>query len=192
MTMSKKRKLYAYVDESGQDSKGKFFVVSVIILEDNKENLWNKLERIEFLSNKQKKWTKTRPKFKRKYIEELLKINKLKQAVYYKSFSNREYLKFTAITIAKAISDKIEKNRNYNLTIYIDGFVQTELNNIKKELKVLNIKISKLRGVKKEENNAFIRLSDAICGLVREKERKNDWANNILQKLKNKKIITEV
>jgi hypothetical protein len=188
----KKQKFFAYVDESGQDTKGKFFVVSVLILETDKQNLWNKLEKIEILCNKRKKWTKTRPKFKQKYIEKLLKINQLKKTLYFKNFTNQQYLKFTAIAIAEAIFNKTGRDKNYNLTIYIDGLVKAELEKIQKELKKLNVKIRKLRGVKKDENNAFIRLTDAICGLVREVERKNNWANHILQELKNLKIIKEL
>ena len=41
-----KKKLYAYVDESGQDTKGLVFVVSVLILEKEREEISEELEKI--------------------------------------------------------------------------------------------------------------------------------------------------
>ena len=46
--------------------------------------------------------------------------------------------------------------------------------------------------MKKDENNAFIRFVDSICGLVRQAEKGDEWAENILKKLKDDQIIKEV
>ena len=50
MTKSKKRKQYAYVDESGQDTKGMMFVVSVLVLGKERETVLQQLEKIEIES----------------------------------------------------------------------------------------------------------------------------------------------
>jgi hypothetical protein len=52
MTRSKKQKLYAYVDESGQDSKGQIFIVSVVVVGQRRDELRKKLRAIERTSNK--------------------------------------------------------------------------------------------------------------------------------------------
>jgi hypothetical protein len=36
--MKKTEKLYCYVDETGQDTMGKFFIVSVVVFEKAKKN----------------------------------------------------------------------------------------------------------------------------------------------------------
>ena len=46
--------------------------------------------------------------------------------------------------------------------------------------------------MKKDENNIFIRLVDSICGLVRQVEKGDEWAEKILKKLKDNQIIKEV
>ena len=43
MPKPKKQKLYAYVDESGQDTKGSMFVVSVLVLEEERETVLQQL-----------------------------------------------------------------------------------------------------------------------------------------------------
>ena len=59
---STKQKLYCYVDETGQDTLGQFFIVAVVITEDVREQLIARLEHIEQVSRKGKaKWTASRP-----------------------------------------------------------------------------------------------------------------------------------
>jgi len=48
------KKIYAYVDESGQDSEGLIFVVSVLVFEKGRENILEKLELAETKSGKKK------------------------------------------------------------------------------------------------------------------------------------------
>ncbi len=43
-------------------------------------------------------------------------------------------------------------------------------------------------GVKRDENNALIRLADAICGLVRDAQDGNKWAKKELKRLIKKGI----
>ena len=51
------QKLYCYVDESGQDTKGDLFLVSVVITEEERDELRRKLIKIEKTSQKgQRKW----------------------------------------------------------------------------------------------------------------------------------------
>ena len=56
-----KEKLYAYVDESRQDTRGRFFLVAVVITEQERDVLRRQLAEIERTSGKEThKWTKTR------------------------------------------------------------------------------------------------------------------------------------
>mgnify|MGYP000732879227 CR=1 FL=1 len=48
------KKLYCYVDESGQDTKGALFFVSIILTRAENNNLREKLEKIEQQSDKGK------------------------------------------------------------------------------------------------------------------------------------------
>jgi len=47
--------------------------------------------------------------------------------------------------------------------------------------------------VKKDENNVFIRLVDAVCGLIRDSyEEKDNWAKAAVDKLIKNKITEEL
>ncbi len=58
-----KNKLYCYVDETGQDTKGKLFIVVAVIVGEEKNEVEKYLESIEEQSGKGKrKWIKAREK----------------------------------------------------------------------------------------------------------------------------------
>lgn len=49
------QKIYCYVDETGQDTKGELFLVSVVIAKDERDNLIEKLEEIERSTRKRRR-----------------------------------------------------------------------------------------------------------------------------------------
>jgi hypothetical protein len=73
---SSKQKLYCYVDETGQDTYGKFFLVSVLLHDQRiKEKLEPLLEEIEKRAGKGKmKWLSTPLHIKEKFLQELVHI----------------------------------------------------------------------------------------------------------------------
>lgn len=188
------QKIYCYVDESGQDTKGTLFIVSVLVLTKEKENIISKLEIIENQSKKKNiKWHKAKYSYRKNYIEELIKLKELQNSIFFEIFNNgKNYIEFTSYATAKAILKK-SKGKDYKTTIFVDGLKKAEIKKFTKGLRDLRIKIRKIRGVRKEENNIFIRLVDSICGLVRDsKQDNNEWAKNAFTKLKNNNILKEL
>jgi len=188
-----RKKFYVYVDESGQETKGLIFIVSVLILEEQREIIGKELEKIEIDSKKRNsKWTKSRNEYRKKYIEKITQLTLLKNRIFFDMFSDsKKYLELTSYATAKAILKKSDSD--YKATIFIDGMRKKELEVFRKGLRDLRIRVRKIRGVKKDENNAFIRLVDSICGLIRDAENKNNlWAKETLSKLKKKNIVTEL
>ena len=193
------KRLFIYVDESGQDTKGRHFITSVLILEDEdnledyRETVLKDLEQIETTSKKQNiKWSKSYYKYSQKYIEDIANLKYLTKSIYIHTVVNStEYIEATADAIAQAIHKRVKKEK-YKATIYVDGFNKKWMERLHKKLKGLQIRTKKIRGVKKEQNNAFIRLVDAVCGLVRQGEKGNNWAKDMLVCLEKKKIITKI
>jgi HSP20 family molecular chaperone IbpA len=190
---SKRRKFYAYVDESGQDAKGLVFVVSVLVLEQERDVVCEELEKIEAESGKKNtKWNKSRHEFRKAYIEGITKIDSLKKRIFFDTFSdNLKYIELTSFATAKAILKKTDE-AEYKVTVFVDGFKKKEIEVFSRGLRDLKIRTRKIRGVKKDENNAFIRLVDAICGLARDANGKNEWAAKALAKLKKGKLVSEL
>ena len=135
-------KLYCYVDETGQDTKGELFLVAVVLREiTTLELLEKKLEKIELRTGKkQLKWKKISRDIKKKYLEELLQIKELKNAIFYAKYqTSKEYSKLTSFTIAKAVLAK--ETTNYTVTVIIDGLNDKERDVVRKELKLSLIHI---------------------------------------------------
>jgi len=77
-------KVQCYVDETGQETHAPFFLVSVVIVEEDREHLENVLERIERISRKgTRKWNKAQDKRRTKYIELVFQEKRFRGKFYY-------------------------------------------------------------------------------------------------------------
>jgi hypothetical protein len=188
-----KKKLYAYVDESGQDTEGLVFVVSILVLGNEVDSIYEELEKIEAESRKKNtKWHKSNHGFRKAYIEGILKMKSFRGKIFFEMFSDtKKYIELTAFATAKAILKK-SGDDDYKVTVFVDGFKKKEIEIFSRGLRDLRIRTRKIRGVKKDENNAFIRLADAIFGLVRDSEDGNVWARGATAKLLKEKYICEL
>lgn len=167
-----KSKLYCYVDETGQDTKGELFIVVVVLVTgDEKDQLERDLEIIEVQSGKGKrKWIKAREKEKCHYLTLIQDMKKIKGAMFFSEYVNTtKYEEATVTTIKNAISWYIYQNRayEYKATVVIDGLNKRVEERIAASLRKAGIKIRKVRG-ERDESNALLRLSDALAGGIRE------------------------
>ncbi len=187
--MKNQKKLLVYVDESGQDTKGTIFIVGVLIVEEEKSFLQIELERIEEESGKRNlKWRKSNHESRNLYIKKILALPNLKNFLFVNIFrDSKEYIDLTSLATAKAILKKSGKEE-YKATVFVDGLRKKEVEKFSRGLRDLRIRTRKVRGVKKDENNAFIRVVDALCGLVRDAHDNNVWAQELVRKLVRKKL----
>ncbi len=185
-----KRKLYCYVDENGQDTNGKLFIVSIVVTESDRDSLLALCEKIEKISLKHKdKWGKAKRSRRLDYINKVLLDKKFKGKLRYSVFENQKnYDLLTIIGIAKAIH--FSSLKDYSTSIYVDGLAKSKRQEYGSELQKLGIQTRKVQGVAKDQNNALIRLADSIAGFVRDAVDENDIEENLLKKaLKNGEII---
>lgn len=185
------QKLYAYVDESGQDTEGRIFVVGVVVLEKEYDHILKELQHIEEKSGKRvKKWNKAPYDYRKAYFEGISKSDAFRNSLFFETFANsNKYIKMTSYATAKAILKKVVDN-DYSATIFIDGFRKRELEIFIQGLRDLHIKRRKVRGVRNEESESFILLADALCGLIRDADGSDKWATAILNKMKKEGIVT--
>lgn len=184
-------KLYCYVDETGQDTEGELFLVAVVLKDISElETLEKKLEEIEARSGKKQfKWKKVNQKIKKRYLEELIQVKELKNAIFYATYqASKEYSKLTSFTIAKAVLAK--ESTNYTVTVIIDGLNDRERNIVREELKKLKIKYRKIRGMR-DEQSIFLRLSDAMAGFLREVYEGEEYAKQFMKRFEKATIVTE-
>lgn len=163
------KKLYCYVDETGQDTKGALFVVSVVITQKDRDAIIELLENIEKETGKKRtKWQSTKKEIKRRYIETIFKGIIFKKKIFYSLFKNAmSFRELTVVTIASAINAATTATEPYKASIFIDGLQKPEVARVSVNLRKLGIRTEKVRGVR-DESNPLIRLADSIVGFVRE------------------------
>lgn len=186
------QKLYCYVDETGQDTKGDFFLVSVVITQEEREQIRKQLEKTERKTGKgRRKWIESKPKQRQNYVRKALKIPTLRGGINYAIYhKTTDYIPRTILTTARAITRHAEKE--YKATVFVDGLPKTLTRWFGAELRHLHISTKKVRGVRREEADTLMRLADAIAGFVREAVSGNKDMAHLLKKAKRKGIIVEL
>ena len=161
------KKIYCYVDETGQDTQGRLFIVCVVILElDKKESFSERLITIEQNSGKGiSKWNKTQRHRRERYIQGLLQEKASAYCVYYSSYENStSYTDLTILATAKAIHRAVQQP--YIATIIVDGLQKNRRYQFAAGLRGLHIAVRKVRGAR-DESDPWIRLADAYAGMIR-------------------------
>ena len=163
---SKKQKLYCYVDETGQDTLGKFFIVSVVVAADAREEMVARLEQIERVSRKANaKWIAARPAERIAYMTAVLSDPLFKGTLHFSYYEQTtQYMAMTVVTTARAIFSIPGQGV---AAVYVDGLPRPRVQWFGTELRHLGIRTSKVVGVRREESDALIRLADACCGFIR-------------------------
>ena len=182
--MTPPTKLYAYVDESGQDTRGQFFVVSVVLLGTERDQVLQQLEALELRSRKGRaKWRKARYTFRQAYIDGLSSVPGLAGSLFVTVFrETQEYVDLTVEATARAIHAKIP-HAHYRVTIFVDGLTRHERPRFAAALRERHIARKKVRGVRDETSSAGVRLADALCGLCRDVEDGEPWATEAFSRL---------
>jgi len=160
------RKALFFIDESGQDTEGVFFVVAVVIASDDLENWIKACEKIELESGKGwAKWTASSFARRLAYINMILQ-NKLfaGRLVYAISKEDCDYPGFTIKTISEAI--KLADGESSKI-FCIDGLRKNQYVLYGKAIRKYGVTIEKVTGGR-DENNALVRLADAMSGFIRD------------------------
>lgn len=187
-----KQKLYCYVDETGQDTKGRLFIVSVVVAKEDRDKINKFLLQTEAETGKrQRKWKSTPREYKIAYVEAVLNSKLLRNSIFYSlGQESKEYKEITLVTIASAITSAKDEE-DYRASIFIDGLAKAEVDTVSVHLRKIGVHTDKVRGVR-DESEPLIRLADAISGLVREDYEKVNYAQKLFQLASSKKVLTKV
>jgi len=186
------KKFYCYVDETGPDTRGKFFLVSVILTaQSDKDGLETIIEEIEERTGKKSiKWRKTGIDVRTRFLEEISRVKEMHSSVYYCVYADTTaYEQLTSISIAKAIQAKGEFD--CSVTVIVDALTKKGIEKMRCELKRLQVKYDKIAGLK-DEQNAFLRLADSFAGFIRDYLEGHPYTKDLFLLLKRRGIIAEV
>lgn len=161
------QKLYAYVDESGQDTRGEIFLVSVVVVGKQRDLLRDFLKKIEEETRKhKKKWSRTPVNRREDYMGRIIESKKFTGLVYLSHYKKAEiYIDLTILATAKAVLDHVQQP--YQLRVYVDGLTAADQLKFTAGLRKLHVKTRLVKGMR-DESDEFIRLADAMAGFVRD------------------------
>ena len=189
------KKLYCYVDETGIDTEGRFFLVTAILVDgQHREALEQRLEELEIQTRKGIfKWTRAAFDRKERYIMGLEAIRELKSSLYYSVYhETKEYLTLICLTIAKAVLARTARSEeDYTVSIVIDGLTKKDAQRVREQLKLLKIHYQEIRGMK-DEQSPFLRLADSIAGFLRDHQEGKARTVPHFKRLQQAKMIIEV
>lgn len=120
------QKLYCYVDETGQDTEGKFFLVSIVVAGNERDELDNFLLEIEETTGKrQNKWRKSDFETRKAYLLEVFSNPLFKGKLFFGKYEGKSYIDLTILATAQAIFARTEEN--YKATVIVDGLSKTDV-----------------------------------------------------------------
>lgn len=185
------RKIYLYVDETGQDTAGKLFVVAVVVGDSSRGQLEEKLLKIEKSSGKcAKKWQKTRKREQINYIKAVLAAKESRRVLYYKLYleTGKQYLPLIIYALRELIAALFKGKK---ISVTIDALTKKGRRAVAVSLRRLGVKIDAVRG-KRDESSALLRSADALAGFVRDGiEGRSDF-NKIFVRAVERGIIKKV
>ena len=169
-------KFYCYVDESGNETKGELFIVAVVLIEGARDTLSARLRNIELESGRDgRKWVKSSKS--RRYAFMRLVFEQLAGEVqcHFRLFRNcgTDYRMMTIQAIADVI--KVAGHRVSTTTILIDGLPKSQYRLYGTQLRKRHVRVRKVRGIRKEENDPIMRFADSIAGLVNHAEKSGSF-----------------
>jgi len=185
------QKLYCYVDETGQDTKGRFFLVCLVITSSERDILRALLSQAEVRSGKHKlKWTKATLAQKQAYITTALSLIDLRGKLLIAEYPQRtDYLTCTIDAIAKGVTRVAQPG--YRATILIDALGKQERKIVGTRLRRAQIHIEKVRGVR-DEADEFIRLADAVAGFTRDYREDKTYTARLYIRAQRQGIIVKL
>jgi Protein of unknown function (DUF3800) len=184
-------RFYAYVDESGQDTEGRLFVVCVVLVESGaRETLLAQLEALEARSGKGRaKWHRARFDYRRAYAEELANLTLLVRSLFLIRFTRTQrYHEAMAEAAARSIRER--GGGDCRVRVVVDGLRREERRRFAGALRRHQVRPDDVRGAR-DQSDAFIRLADAVCGLMRDAQDGQHWAMQASERLKRRGLLIE-
>ena len=162
------QKLYCYVDESGHHNKNEPFIVGVVIVGTERDDMGKVLELIERDSGKGRvKWTGTDYAHRLAYMRRVFDLRMFHNKLYYAAYQSIDAPVIEMVARGLVAAWQAHEPHDPIATAFIDGLPASKVQDVLRLLRDSDVPTQKVRGVGKDETSALIRLADSVCGFVR-------------------------
>jgi len=160
-----KEKLYCYVDETGQDVASRLFVVVAVVSADEQGGLRQALTEIEEAAGTgRRKWHKSRPERRLRYLDLVLEKNVVPDGVFFGAYPKPLPYFFPFVEVLER-AIKTGQQRS-TARILIDGIDRQKARELTNALRVRDVCLEMVRG-RRDESEPVIRLADMWAGCIR-------------------------
>lgn len=182
------------MDETGQDTKGRFFIVAIVAVGEGAElkgRLEKQLAKIERQVGKRTDWRHTKNSIKKAYLEKVKNLKRLKGNIWYGLFKgSKNYHGLTTQAIIAAIQAKAKKP--YKVSILIEGHLgERRKRRMTKAFRDEKIRYRLVRGLR-FKSSALIRLADAFAGFIGDRQRGKSYSLGLFEKLKKEGLFEKI
>ena len=166
MIPKERKKLYCYVDETGQDAGSKIFVVvTVASLEDQKTIRQALLEIEDAAGTGHRKWHKSRPERRLRYIRNIVERNLCAGDIYFGIYKKPLPYFFPFIEVLEQ-AIKSKELACFEARIFVDGIDRQKARELTNALRLRGISLQAVMS-RRDESEPLIRLADMWAGCIR-------------------------
>ena len=190
---AKSKRVNLYWDESGQDTRGRLFIVAGVAVEDSDKfrQLCRSAEEISGKRNT--KWGKADKNKRLVYLRTVIQhATSHNVKLFYNVFrKTTDYDAATIEGIARSI--RVLHPSGSRVYVHVDGLTKTKRGDYKTHLRKLSCPVRKVNGIRRDENEPLIRLADAVAGASRDLlEHKNSELREIFALALEQGILVEL
>ena len=158
-----------YFDESGQDTRGEFFIVAgVVVSSGNRDKAHQFYASLEKISGKGKvKWASAQKDKRLIYLRTAIQEAASLGVIFcYSVFrQTTDYDRATIEGIARAVH--ILRHSTSRMYVYVDELTKPKCGDYKTRLRRLGCRnVRDVRGIRKRQDDPLIRLADALAGAL--------------------------
>ena len=163
---SKKRKLYCYVDEAGQDTASSVFVVAAVVSAGEQDKLREILMEIERAAGTgHRKWHENRPARRLRYLNLVIERGVGYKEVFFGSFPKPLPFFFPMLEVVEVAINAVA-TFPYTTRVVVDGIDRKKAAELTNALRLRGVSLDMVRG-RRDESEPIIRLADMWAGCIR-------------------------
>ncbi|MDE0424779.1 MAG: DUF3800 domain-containing protein [Candidatus Poribacteria bacterium] len=161
------KRIDLWVDESGQDTRGKLFIVAgAVVAAENRDEARQFYASLEKISGKGKvKWAAADKNKRLTYLHTAIQeAAALDVTLFYSEFhQTTDYDGATVEGIARIVH-KLHRSAS-RIYVHVDGLTESKCSDYRVRLRRLGCRrVRDVRGIRKRQNEPLIRLADALAG----------------------------
>ncbi len=188
MLKPSKKKLYCFVDETGQDIGSDFFIVVSIVTEAELLGLKTELLNLEEETKiGLKKWHKSRSPKREEFLRLVVNRSLAAGEVYYGQYKKPLPFFLPMLeTITKAL--EATNKKSHEVIVYVDGIDIQKARELTNALRLKGIKLPHVRSAR-DESEVLIRLADRWAGCIRASIENNAQSREVVSQAVNKNYL---